>query len=191
MKARERRYSRYKSADVWATLYEQQHALRITVVHGTVQGNTVSLIHEGITYKAVILARSSEWYKYSLNCQAVWKHGITLVVAGTHDSCLPVPVQAIDHPKWYEPGKTRIKSDDLTVKSTDEQGYPSDAFDKIRRTTYGHNIFLGALMCGREDAIQRLAAMREGTVLRIKAELKRLHKRRRGEPLDVGEEESQ
>jgi len=177
MKARERRYSRYKSVDVWATLYEQQHALEITVMHGTVQGNTVSLTRKGITYKAIILARSSDWYKYSLNCQAVWQHGIQLVVCGTHDSCLPLPVQALDHPRWYLARTTRIHGDDLSPTNT--------TFDTLRKTQYGHNIFIGALMCGREDATKRLATMKEGTALRIKAELKQLHKRRRGKPLEV------
>jgi len=179
VKARERRYSRYKSVDVWATLYEQQHTLEITVIHGTVQGNTVSLTRKGTTYKAVILARSSDWYTYSLNCQVVWKHGIQLVICGTHDSCLPVPVQALDHPKWYDARTTRVRDDDLSPTN--------EKFDQQRRTAYGHNIFIGALMCGREDALKRLATMKEGTVLRIKAELRRLHKRRQGKPLSVGQ----
>lgn len=188
MKARERRYSKYKAADVWHTLYEQQKELGFTVHHNTVSGNTVSLSHNGKKYRAIILARSSEWYKYSLNCQDVWRHGIELVVAGTHDSCLPVPVQALDHPKWYEPMRTRIKGDEgqaITVTSTDEKGHPNDKFDTMRRSKYGHDIFIGALMCGRDDAIARLATMRESTVLRIKAELKTLHKRREGRPIAV------
>jgi hypothetical protein len=189
MKARERRYSRYKANDVWATLYEQQSSLDMTVEHGSVKGNnTVALTCQGKPYRAIILARSSDWYKYSLNCQITWKHGIKLVVCGTHDSCLPVHVQALDHPKWYEPKMTRIKDDEgqaLAVKSTDGKGHPNDNFDTMRRSKYGHNIFIGALMCGREDAIARLSLMKEGTVLRIKAELKQLHKRREGKPLAV------
>src|ERR1022692_3143626 len=187
MKARERRYSRYKAADVWDTMYEQQFALGFVVEHDTVIGNTVSLVRGKQRYRAIVLARSSDWYRYSLNTDISWKHrhGITLILCGTHDSCLPVPVQALDHPKWYEPRTTRLRVDTLAVQHTDADGYPDDAFDKTRRTMYGHSIFIGALMCGREDAIARLATMRESTVFRIKAELKHLHRRRGGRPIAV------
>ena len=44
---------------------------------------------------------------------------------------------------------------------------------------------IGALMCGRPDAFKRLETMRPSTRLRIEAEVRRLHMRRRGRPLKV------
>jgi hypothetical protein len=182
---RERRYSKYKAVDVWATLYEQQHNLDAIVHNGTVTGNCVSLSRpsKGVTYKAVILARASDWYKYSLNCQDRWKHGITAIVCGTHDSCVPVPVPALDQLKWYEPLAMRVAS--IAPLSFDKQGYVNDRFDEFRRGLYGHNMLIGALMAGREDATIRLACMRESTRLRIETKLKRLHQRRSGAPIEV------
>src|SRR5690349_18913147 len=98
----ERRYSRYKKADVWATLYQQQGRLGVQVLDGSVHGNSVSLVSHGKHYRAVILARSSEWYAYSLNCTERWMHGLSCVVCGSHDSCLDVPVLALDTMRWYE-----------------------------------------------------------------------------------------
>ncbi len=185
MTTRERRYSRYKSADVWATLYEQQGHLDALVHHGTVTGNCVSLSRpsQGVTYKAVVLARASDWYKYSLNCQDRWKHGITALVCGTHDSCVPVPVLTLDQLKWYEPYQMRLAS--IAPLSLDKSGFVNDAFDLFRRGLYGHNMLIGALMCGREDATKRLACMRESTRLRIETKLKKLHQRRPGKPIEV------
>jgi len=185
MRVRERRYSRYRSADVWATLYEQQGQLDATVHDGTVTGNCVSLSRPstGETYKAIVLARASDWYKYSLNCQDRWKHGVTALVCGTHDSCVSVPVLALDQLKWYEPGQLRVAS--IAPVSFDEKGYVNDEFDVFRRGLYGHNMLVGALMCGREDAVKRLARMRVSTRLRIEAKLRKLHQRRSGKPLEV------
>ena len=185
MRVRERRYSKYRTADVWATLYEQQSELDACVHDGTVAGNCVFLtrISTDVTYKAIVLARASDWYKYSLNCQDHWKHGVQALVCGTHDSCVSVPVLALDQLKWYEAGKMRI--DSIAVLSLDQEDFVNDAFDEFRRCIYGHNMLIGALMCGREDAVERLAHMRVSTKLRIEAKLKKLHQRRPGKPLEV------
>jgi hypothetical protein len=185
VKLRERRYSKYRAADVWATLYEQQSELDAVVHDGSVTGNCVLLtrISTDVTYKAVVLARASDWYKYSLNCQDRWKHGVTALVCGTHDSCVPVPVLALDQLKWYESKQMRVAS--LAPLSFDGKGIVSDQFDKFRRGFYGHNMLIGALMMGKEDATERLAHMRKSTRLRIEAKLKKLHQRRPGKPLEV------
>lgn len=185
MRRRERRYSRYQAADVWATLYEQQSHLDVQVYDGTVTGNCVQLSRRstGMPYKAVVLARASDWYTYSLNCQDRWKHGITALVCGTHDSCVPVPVLALDQLKWYEPHQLRIES--LAPQSLDANGFVNDAFDRFRKGHYGHNMLIGALMCGRSDATERLAHMHESTRLRIEAKLRKLHQRRSGKPIAV------
>jgi hypothetical protein len=46
-------------------------------------------------------------------------------------------------------------------------------------------MLIGALMQGRQDAIQRLLHMRRSTRLRIESEIKRLRHRRQGRPLAV------
>jgi hypothetical protein len=132
-----------------------------------------------------VLARSSDWYAYSLNCVERWKHDITCIVCGTHDSCIDIPVLALDTLRWYEAKTTRIKGDDLSPKKLDAKGRPIDAFEARRITEYGHNIFIGALMCGRLDAVRRLEALPDSTRFRIEAKLKRLHLRRPGRPLSV------
>ncbi|EFH90800.1 hypothetical protein [Ktedonobacter racemifer] len=184
----ERRYSHYKQEDVWATLYQLQSALGVQVHDGTVHGNSVSLSRGGVVYQAVILARSSYWYANSLNCVERWQHQITCVVAGTHDSCLEVPVLAIDTMHWYEPKTIRLKGDTLQPFKLDAAGRAADRFEQWRKTQYGHNILLGALMCGRPDAFERLHTLPPSTQRRIHAKVKRLHLRRPGRPLAVLED---
>src|SRR5260370_3964083 len=184
----ERRYSRYKQEDVWAQLYQLQQALGVQVLDGTVHGNSVLLTRmeqgQTITHKAVILARSSDWYYYSLNCVERFKHDVTAVVCGTHDSCLPVPVLALDARRWYTPLEMRVKSLE-TAKQRDTKGHPQDAFERHRKSHYGHNMLVGALMCNKPDAFHRLDSLRPTTRTRIEAELRKLHMRRRGRPLKV------
>src|SRR5579875_163409 len=183
---RERRYARYKSEEVWTTLYQQQEVLGCRVVDGSVMGNCVLVTRRstGETHKAIVLARSSDWYRYSLNCVERWKHGIELVICGTHDSCLDRPVLAMDTLRWYEPQEMRIKS--LKVLAFDQRGHAADDFDQFRKHPYGHNMLIGALMQGRKDALERLQALPDGTRWRIEAKLRRLRLRRRGKPLNVG-----
>ena len=127
------------------------------------------------TYQAVVLARSSDWYRYSLNCTERWHHRVTAAIVGTHDSCVQVPVFAVDEMRVYGPAKAIL--DDFT----DETQF-SDAF---RKTEYGHCVLLGALLCKREDARARLAQLRPSTQYRIRAEVRRLQMRKRGRPLRV------
>jgi len=179
----ERRYSQYKRENVWAALYQLQAQLGVVVHHDSVQGQTVSLSREGQPYRAVVLARSSDWYYYSLNCLERWHHGIQAVVCGTHDSCLPVPVLALDMMRWYEPQEMRVKS--LAPPTPGKSGTSTDPFERRRKTQYGHNMLIGALMCGRPDAIKRLESLPQGTRWRIEAKLRKLYMRRPGRPLRV------
>jgi hypothetical protein len=180
----ERRYSRYKREDVWAQAYHLQgKQLDLTILDGTVYGNSVSIVRPSrhVEYRAVVLARSADWYAYSLNCIDRFRHGIEAVICGTHDSCLDKPVLALDTMRWYEPLEMRLKS---LAPRLDEQDKPlPDAFDERRKSHYGHNMLVGALMCRREDALKRLQALPRSTRLRIEAEINRLHKRRVGRPL--------
>jgi hypothetical protein len=180
----ERRYSQYQQEDVWAQLYQLQHRLGVIVQDGTIYGHSVWLTWKNRQVKAVVLARSSDWYAYSLNCVERFKHELDVVVCGTHDSCLDRPVLALDVMHWYEPLKMRLDSLEPS-KQRDAQGRPMDAFEQRRKSHYGHNMLIGALLCGRADAFKRLETLRPSTRLRIEAEVRRLHMRRRGRPLKV------
>jgi hypothetical protein len=183
----ERRYTCYKQADIWLQLAHYQVQLKVKLVRNSATSNSVSLMRldTGKQYHAIILARSSDWYKYSLNAPQ-WEHGITACVCGTHDSCLPVPVLALDTMRWYEEKKMRDIFGPLQPKLDSSGKLVPDTFDKARKSHYGHNMFIGALMCGREDARTRLNAMNERTRYRIEAEVRALHHRRRGRPLALG-----
>jgi hypothetical protein len=180
----ERRYSQYQQEDVWAQLYQLQHRLGVTVQEGTICGHSVWLTWQGKQVKAVVLARSSDWYAYSLNCVERFKHELDVVVCGTHDSCLDRPVLALDVMHWYKAQEMCIASLEPTAQR-DGQGRPTDAFERRRKSHYGHNMLIGALLCGRADALKRLETLRPSTRLRIEAEVRRLHMRRRGRPLKV------
>src|SRR6266852_3958173 len=173
----ERRYTPYKQSDVWMQLHNYEKVLKVQLLYGTVEGCSISLLRldTGERLRAVILARSSHWYVYSLNI-AEWQHGCTAIVCGTHDSCVPVPVLALDSMRWYDP--LRMRAIFGTIDSAE--------FERARKSHYGHNMLVGALMCGREDAIAKMQSLPESTRYRIENELRVLHCRRQGRPLVVG-----
>lgn len=185
---KERRYCAYKQHDVWLQLCNLAHVLKVEVIERTLVGASISLWrkdkdpHERL--RAVILARSSDWYKFSLNISE-WKHGIQCVVCGTHDSCINVPVLALDTMKWYDHLKMRTIFGPLQPEHDANDKPIPDTFDKARKSHYGHNMLIGALMQGREDARARLQDLPDSTRFRIEAELRTLHTRRQGRPLDV------
>lgn len=184
---KERRYTKYKQSDVWNIFINLESALKIQVLRGTVHGSSVSLLRLDTSerLRAVVVARSSEWYTYRLNCTSQWDHGITAIICGTHDSCVNVPVLAMDAMKWYPPLKMRSIFGPLqpTLDSNDKP--IPDSFDQARKSHYGHNMLIGALMQGREDAKARLLTLPDRTRYRIEAELLQLHSRQRGRPLEV------
>lgn len=183
---KERRYTKYKQEDVFIQMLHFQSVLKIQVIEGTLVGASVSLLKldTGERLRAVCLARSSDWYAYSLN-YPLWDHGITAIICGTHDSCVDVPVLALDAMKWYEAKKMRAIFGPLQPQFDANDKLIPDTFDKIRKSHYGHNMLIGALMCGREDAIARLQSLNPRTRRRIEAELRTLHTRRQGRPLVV------
>lgn len=173
----ERRYTKYKQSDVWLQLCHYESVLKVKVLVGTLNGCSISLLRLDTSerLRAVILARSSDWYVYSLN-YPLWKHGCTAVVCGTHDSCLPVPTLALDAMRWYEAGKMRAIFGPIE----------SETFERARKSHYGHCMLIGALMCGREDARAKLQSLHPRTRRRIENEIRQLHTRRQGRPLVVG-----
>lgn len=179
---KERRYTRYHQSDVWLQLCNLAHTLKVQVLTGTVHGCSVSLLRLDTNqrYRAVILARSSDWYKFSLNI-AEWDHGCAAIVCGTHDSCVNVPTLALDAMKWYPALKMRNIFGPI-------EGLE---FERARKSHYGHNMLVGALMQGREDAIVKLQSLPDRTRYRVESELRTLHTRRQGRPLVVGPDPSQ
>jgi hypothetical protein len=184
---KERRYTQYSQHDVWVQLHNFEKVLKVQLLGGTITGCSISLLRLDTSerLRAVVLARSSHWYAYSLNI-AEWKHGITAVVCGTHDSCVPVPALALDAMKWYGPEKMRSDLGTLQPQFDANNKLIPDTFDQARKSHYGHNMLIGALMCNREDAKARLQSLPDRTRFRIESELRDLHVRRQGRPLVVG-----
>lgn len=182
---KERRYSQYKQEDVFIQCIHFASVLKVEVL-GAIVGASVSLIRMDTNkrLRAVVLARSSDWYHYSLNFP-LWQHGCTSVVCGTHDSCLPVPVLALDAMRWYTKNEIRDIFGTLQPQYDANDKPIPDTFDRARKTIYGHNMLIGALMCGRQDAIARLQTLPDRTRYRVEAELRKLHTRRQGRPLVV------
>ncbi len=120
---------------------------------------------------AVILERSSDWYRHSLHC---YSHLAELIIAGLHDSLVDVPVVAVGDEKFYPSGCA-------CVQSFSEEHFP----EKLRKTAFGHRLFLGALLAGRPDALERLKRLPASTRRRIEAEVKQLRLRRPGRPLSL------
>ncbi len=185
---KERRYTRYKQHDVFLQLCNLATALKVQVIEGTLVGASISLVRldksPNVRLRSVILARSSDWYKFSLNI-AEWKHGITACVCGTHDSCLPVPTLALDSMRWYESEKMRDIFGSLQPTLDAKEKPIPDSFDQARKSHYGHNMLIGALMMGRKDATARLQSLPDSTRFRIESELRTLHTRRQGRPVEV------
>lgn len=173
-----RRYTKYTQDDTYRALHAHQEQLHMLIVEHSVYGNRLTITsNEYGTLDVVVLAKSSHWYTYSLNAMT-WKHGIQAAIVGTHDSCLPVRVMAMDSLEWYEPYAIRFH-----IAPSDDP--LNDPFEKRRKTQYGHNVLLGAFICGRKDAIERVMTLKERTRLRYEAQKRKLLKRRRGRPFKV------
>lgn len=180
-----RRYACYTFEDTQRAIQQQaqQAGIRILPGSASLNGRRVRIYsqkHHAELW-ALIVARSSEWYRYNLN---TYESRIEAVVAGTHDSCIHVPVLAMDTLEWTEPFKTRFEQSLPPSKDLDIKTRP-DRFEKLRRSHYGHNVLVGALIVGHRAAIDRLMTLPDGTRWRIEAEVKRLRHRRPGRPLKL------
>jgi hypothetical protein len=110
---------------------------------------------------AVILAKSSEYHYYHLEDRTELK----LVICGLHDSYLHLPVWEMRSNKRYPPRETAISITDPD-------------FDRIRRTQFGHNILLGALVCGDQAAIKFASKLKHPTGWRMRNEAQDLQQHR-------------
>lgn len=184
-----RRYCRYTFEDTQRAIQQQQKQARVRILPGSASTNgrrvrLYSEVHKRELW-AVILARSSEWYRYNLN---TYHHGIEAAIVGTHDSCVSVPVLAMDSLEWYEPYKTRFEQSLPPTKELRLADHP-DKFELMRRSRYGHSVLVGALIVGRKEAIDRLMTLPASTRYRIEAEVRFLRHRRPGRPLKLWDEE--
>ena len=94
------------------------------------------------TFRAVLLSRSSDWYTYRLNVFGKLD-GIELIVCATHDSCVDLPVWSVEEARSYEPGETAIPLSTLRDVA-------------VRGTKYGCLLFVAALLCSKQEALEIL-----------------------------------
>jgi hypothetical protein len=118
---------------------------------------------------AVVLAKSSDYYRYHLADET----RIKLVICGLHDSYLHLPVWEMRTNRRYSARETAVE---ITAPS----------FDRIRKTQFGHTILIGAVVCGDKAAIAFKDALKDArTRRRINVEVDRIQheKRYQGRPL--------
>lgn len=117
--------------------------------------------------EAVILARSSDFWRYHLETRP----GLALVVCGVHDSYLHLPCWETATNKRYTARETALK-------------VGSPEFEQARRGQQAHNTLLGALAAGDHAALAYLATLPERTRRRMRQEADALQiERYRGRPL--------
>ncbi|MBV9688467.1 MAG: hypothetical protein JO202_02030 [Ktedonobacteraceae bacterium] len=200
----ERPYSRYTRAKTWAGLYSQHINAGYALVPYSATNNSIGVIrckspeetqatmrdllnHAQVcaafyamkqppedtptilakVRHAVVLARSSDYYHYHLADHAE----LSLVVCGLHDSYLHLPVWEMRTNQRYAARETAVP-----ISSPD--------FDRIRRTQFGHNILLGALVNHDQKAQAFLETLPKRTQRRILCEKEEVQdKRYRGRPL--------
>jgi hypothetical protein len=186
-----RRYSKYTYEDTQRAIQQQQRSLLVTILPGSASKNGRRIrIYSGKHKQelwVIILARSSDWYRFNLN---TYRSGIEAAIVGTHDSCVSVPVLAMDTLEWYAPYRTRFEgllSPAADLRLPDRP----DPFERLRRTRYGHCVLVGALIVGRTEARDRLMTLPDRTRFRLEAEVRRLRHRRAGRPLKLWEDELQ
>jgi hypothetical protein len=127
---------------------------------------------------ALVLARSSDYYHYHLFDYADFR----ILIVGQHDSYAQLTVWETSTNKVYKPGETALALD-------------SQTFLDARATQFGHNIFIGALICGDKTAV----AIRDNSKIipastrrRIISEVQMIQTRRyRGRPLTFWDQAEQ
>lgn len=116
---------------------------------------------------AVVLARSSDYYRYHLEDHPDFR----LVICGLHDSYLHLVAWETSTNQRYDARTTRL-------------AITAPEFTQQRMTPTGHSILLGALICGDQQALAFLADLPDRTRRRIRQEVEDLQETRyRGRPL--------
>ncbi len=140
-----------------------KHSHRITV-ESTRRG-------EATEVRAVLLVRSSDWYRYRLNVFGKLE-GIELIVCATHDSCVDVEVWSVEEAKSYGPGETSISLASLRDR-------------KVRGTKYGALLFVAALLCSKQEALEILSDVPISTRYRYEQKVRTYANLKRGTKLSL------
>lgn len=200
----ERKYSRYTRANTWAALYNQHIEAGYALVPYSATNNSIAVIRckspeetqslsrellkhakDCMDYysskqtpdkapeiiqkaaHAVVLAKSSEYHHYHLGEYTEFR----IVICGLHDSYLQLPVWEMKTNKRYNARETAIS---ITLPE----------FESVRCSQFGHNILLGAIICGNKDALQYLELLPPRTQRRLRHEAAEIQSDRyQGRPL--------
>lgn len=119
--------------------------------------------------EAVVLARSSDYWRYHLEDRL----GLALVVCGVHDSYLHLPVWETSSNKRYATRETALSIGSSEFEQARGRGH-----------VLGHTILLGALVAGDQKALAYLKALPARTRRRLRSEVEALQgERYQGRPL--------
>jgi len=128
---------------------------------------TYQLRRDGESHRAIVLSRSWDYWEYRLSNSAP---AISLVICSKHDSCLPVSV-------------LEVGSSGYTYGPRD---LPLDHDKHAKRTRKTALVFLGALLCGDQQAFDALSRMHPSSQKRYRRRLNDLlSKKREGHQLYV------
>lgn len=171
------RSTRYSHGEVLSLLIERSHRTGVSVEEASPeQGRRLVVRYQRDGHDerrtAVVLGRSSDWYKYRLNVYAQFE-GVQWVIAGTHDSCLSVPVWSVEEERLYEAYQTCIPLHVLM----DEK--------KLLHTSFGHKLLLGAKLCGLPEADMIAANLKRSAQFDLLIEVRQHTHRKRGRQLKI------
>jgi hypothetical protein len=180
------RYTRYRHDEVFSLLISRAQRTGVDVVHAApTQGRRIT-IHARLQNEqgewaeavrvAVLLGRSSDWYRYRLNVYAVQFEGIEWIVCGTHDTCVPIPVWSVEEEKLYNKYETRIAFADLLTTHR-----------KYWKTEFGHKLLLGGMICNLPEARQVALKLKKSARFALEAEVRKHAHRRKGPQLKLSE----
>ncbi len=192
------RYTRYRWEEVFSLLIERSERTGVSVIHAAPEQGRRITIHIDLPVEnneseqlvedqkeenggrmvgdrvAVLLGKSSDWYKYRLNVFAR-QEGIEWVVCGTHDTCVSVPVWSVEEERLYGAHETRIPFSDLLTR-----------YQKLRRTSFGHNLMLGGMICNVPEAKEVALSYKRSFRYELQAEVRKHAHKRKGPQLKIG-----
>jgi hypothetical protein len=160
-----------------ATGPKHSHRITIESTRATTQASeeeeTPQKTTGGVQFRAVLLVRSSDWYHYRLNVFGKLE-GIELIVCATHDACVDLQVWSVEEARIYEPGETAIPLAKLKDR-------------KVRGTKYGSLLFVSALLCSKQEALDILADddFPESTRYRYESKVRYYANLKRGTKLSI------
>jgi hypothetical protein len=116
---------------------------------------TYQLVRDGVTHRALVLSRSWDYWEYRLSRSAP---AVSMVICSKHDTCLPVAVLEVGS-SGYTYGPREL---------------PLDHHKDAPRTPKTALVFLGALLCGDQQAFDKLHQMHPSSQKRCRRRLSRL-----------------